>query len=993
MVRNNQTARPSGKGGDCSERRSPLQRALRVTLGIATSICLVAGIAVPAALAAPNGNWSAPQEEKAVDANVIALGSHKSATSFAELLGLNGTVVTTSQINPTTLDEAQTCDRLGIYGSDANQNPNPYLYNEFYNFYAKANGSAVSTNTIVHDTTSSAYNEATFNAFYEEGYGTTSDLALRPDIVLGIGGAPGGMVEQRYMNHDTTDSLNYQTWGTGLSSPSQTYQYVLEIRAWTNDASQVGVLNSDGNAYQLSDYYKPGDETYDPIGIEYSATWLAGSDSRVVEGYPSRVVDTIAVAKAAERVMQQNGDKTTRYGDPLEIALDYERYVKAIKWYMMSKIADGSLAKKKVAVVADVISDEGALKDGKFRLVKLDPDQEIMNLGTMAAAWAVEDTVDDMAAEVNAAASAGLLRISDAVNAAKLMEADVVVCLPSYAMSLDSSTAKVEAVLEAAGYSADDAAWPLILDNTVPNGSYETNSDFNKSVEAALLIGLYQGNIYRDQLDPLDAIVYYASKFLHLKDEAVGPFLKAELANTTLVASDLEGRAFDAADIQQAIARVDAALDAGVAYYYANKASIDAARPNIASTADFDFAQGYGVGEVKITAPQGATITVTNDAGVVLAPTASGVYEVGSEPLTATISLAGYRDYVATIKNDTGSLAVALSDMVKTRTFTVSVPEGATYVVRDSSNDRVFPRGGIFTVAADEVAKLIVELEDYDRYTVDVPIGATQVNVALADMKRVSTATTVVVPSGATFTIVDAGGNAVAENHDGTYDLVGDDKYTLTVHLEGFKAYTREVTGGAATRITVYRKDLTELVDLLGCTIELVPTTFAYTGAECKPAVTVKNGDEALVEGTDFAVSYSDNVDVGTATVAIEALPTSENCMGSTLKKFSIVKASQDETAIVKTTSKTVKAKALKKKAQTVSGAIKVSNAFGTVKYTKAGVNKNAGKFKVNANTGKITLLKGLRKGAYKVKVKVALAGDENHDAFAKTVTVAITVK
>ena len=42
-----------------------------------------------------------------------------------------------------------------------------------------------------------------------------------------------------------------------------------------------------------------------------------------------------------------------------------------------------------------------------------------------------------------------------------------------------------------------------------------------------------------------------------------------------------------------------------------------------------------------------------------------------------------------------------------------------------------------------------------------------------------------------------------------------------------------------------------------------------YTGAELKPAVTVTLGGKTLLEGTDFTVAYSDNVNVGTAKITI----------------------------------------------------------------------------------------------------------------------------
>ncbi|MBR2776584.1 MAG: InlB B-repeat-containing protein, partial [Prevotella sp.] len=55
-------------------------------------------------------------------------------------------------------------------------------------------------------------------------------------------------------------------------------------------------------------------------------------------------------------------------------------------------------------------------------------------------------------------------------------------------------------------------------------------------------------------------------------------------------------------------------------------------------------------------------------------------------------------------------------------------------------------------------------------------------------------------------------------------------------------------------------------------TITLDPTEFTYTGEPCEPTVTVKLNDAngtLLVEGTDYTVSYLDNVNAGTATAVI----------------------------------------------------------------------------------------------------------------------------
>ncbi|MBR3149786.1 MAG: cadherin repeat domain-containing protein [Eubacterium sp.] len=91
---------------------------------------------------------------------------------------------------------------------------------------------------------------------------------------------------------------------------------------------------------------------------------------------------------------------------------------------------------------------------------------------------------------------------------------------------------------------------------------------------------------------------------------------------------------------------------------------------------------------------------------------------------------------------------------------------------------------------------------------------------------------------------------------------------------------------------------------------------------------------------------------------------------------------------------KTVKLKysKLKKNKQTIARkkAIAVSNAKGTVTYKKVKGNK---KITINKTSGKITVKKGLKKGTYKVKVKVKAAGNTYYKAGSKTVTVTIKVK
>lgn len=87
-----------------------------------------------------------------------------------------------------------------------------------------------------------------------------------------------------------------------------------------------------------------------------------------------------------------------------------------------------------------------------------------------------------------------------------------------------------------------------------------------------------------------------------------------------------------------------------------------------------------------------------------------------------------------------------------------------------------------------------------------------------------------------------------------------------------------------------------------------------------------------------------------------------------------------------------VKASKLEKKAMTVKRAkvLKIKNAKGKLAFKKLKGNKG---IKINRKNGKVTLKKGLKKGTYKVKVKVTAKDDKNYKKMAKNAVFKIIVK
>lgn len=89
-------------------------------------------------------------------------------------------------------------------------------------------------------------------------------------------------------------------------------------------------------------------------------------------------------------------------------------------------------------------------------------------------------------------------------------------------------------------------------------------------------------------------------------------------------------------------------------------------------------------------------------------------------------------------------------------------------------------------------------------------------------------------------------------------------------------------SGTITKEFTITPADISQLTASLSADI------FRYNGAEQKPSVTVKSRDKMLVLDTDFTVSYSDNIDVGTATVNITG---QGNYTGSMTRTFTITNA------------------------------------------------------------------------------------------------------
>ncbi|MDO4502827.1 MAG: hypothetical protein Q4D06_06545 [Coriobacteriia bacterium] len=245
-----------------------------------------------------------------------AVGQHGSAV-VGEYAGLSEQV---NEIYATPGNGVSTSNYMynpyfGIFGSSANENPDPYTANLFYNWYVQANnmtdGAAQlqkSDNAMVNFLFASSKGSSIAKDTSDSGTGTCITLAGRPDVLT--------------------------LHSTGLGA------FDAQIKAINDESPSSQYYKAESDTYVGDKNYKPLEVTYaeDNCGTQIDNMW----------GHAKAAAQVEADAKAAGKKV------VTRYGDSLETAQKYELYTKGSVLYTLSKIADGTIQKKTVAYVKGI---------------------------------------------------------------------------------------------------------------------------------------------------------------------------------------------------------------------------------------------------------------------------------------------------------------------------------------------------------------------------------------------------------------------------------------------------------------------------------------------------------------------------------------------------------------------------------------------------------------------------------------------------------------
>ncbi|WP_037322999.1 leucine-rich repeat protein [Ruminococcus sp. NK3A76] len=134
-----------------------------------------------------------------------------------------------------------------------------------------------------------------------------------------------------------------------------------------------------------------------------------------------------------------------------------------------------------------------------------------------------------------------------------------------------------------------------------------------------------------------------------------------------------------------------------------------------------------------------------------------------------------------------------------------------------------------------------------------------------------------------------------------TINLVAGTDYTISMNGTRFNNRILDITitgkgnytGSVDTSVAI--KYTPAITNISTCTATFGTTSYTYDGAAKTPTVTVKNGSTTLKNRTDYTVSYSNNINAGTAAVTITG---KGNYTGTISKTFTINKKDLSTTTI-----------------------------------------------------------------------------------------------
>lgn len=400
----------------------------------------------------------APQTIAPTD-NTLKVSAHCAASVAAGILGAN--LVATSSLGGGRMgnydyNSTRAKTTMRIFGTEANSNPDGYLANFTYNLMTSEEIPYMN----VHGANPSANKEYTEENWSARPYMIANDLLYDAGVYV------------PYFGDAEVVTINLDR---GERHTICSFYHEPDVLIGCGEHNYTSLLQ--------------GFRQYNPDYHPYFADYALLQAEDLIESLFLQADILMGIATVMEAAMEATG-KTTRYGQPTQIALDYERYMKGVYYYIMKQIDTGNIQKKTVAIspVYNVATARWELIHYTNRLTQY-----------------CTHTMDDLYFEHGGNATQPVT-----ITTEELLQSDVIV----------TTDDAITDILEEQGLSYNG-----ILINGTPECAFGITQN---SHDNAMGIPLLAGSVYYTQdhrLNPIHLLAYFTERFYHVSRD----FLQSEL--------------------------------------------------------------------------------------------------------------------------------------------------------------------------------------------------------------------------------------------------------------------------------------------------------------------------------------------------------------------------------------------------------------------------------------------------------------------------------
>ncbi len=442
------------------------RRAFMVLAGTALATGCLSGTAFAATYVAP--------EEPRETGLYATTAVHAAAEAVAYYLGIDNTTVRQSSFNPTE-DDYATQNFFGLFGSSMNQNPDTYLWNYFYNFYAAENGLIL------------AGDDAVPQFIAGGGPGMADDsgasVALRPDIIIGI------------------------------SSSDTSTSYAAQIAAVEE--------NNDDDP----------DNDYDP----YLVPWSANSYTFIIQNM-HQIVEAAQQVGKPTRYDAEDGEPAS---GALEAVQAYEDIVLGAQYYVLQQIDEGNVGRACYLYVSSVDTSTNTITLSSNEIQSLESSDRLLAAVENVADNVIDKYPELVTTVTVVSDRDGSESESAAITAADLatlIEAEgdnLVIISIEEGLASGVESSDLGTILTEAGLTSEQISALRIFSQTGGFIHNQMTASEPNGPEYGLYVPELLGYIYNSVIDQTDLIGLYFYKVYHIVESEVQSAIDQACENIT----------------------------------------------------------------------------------------------------------------------------------------------------------------------------------------------------------------------------------------------------------------------------------------------------------------------------------------------------------------------------------------------------------------------------------------------------------------------------